>query len=132
MEHFYGGTRAGTIGNPDVTVRLGSLEGPTDPLKSTGTWITSSQDFRVGALLVAKGSAARIVRSGALWKVFTTFHGCAAGRAASWGDAAGDRGMAALQAQAVAARSYAQAGEPVSARREDVRHHLVPGIWRSR
>lgn len=177
LEHFYGGTRAGTIGNPDVTVRLSSLEGPTDPLKSTGTWITSSQDFRVGALLVAKGSAARIVRSGALWKVFTTFHGCAAGRSygpwtmtvatvhtavdpgdditkmlkvcangrsyrgtlnpvpegaslalvnrlpmesylrgvvprespASWGDAAGDRGMAALQAQAVAARSYAQA-----------------------
>jgi SpoIID/LytB domain protein len=177
LSHFYGGTKAGSIGNPDITVRLSSLEGPTDPLKSAGSWITSSQDFTVGNLLVAKGSAARIVRSGTAWKVFTTFHGCAAGNnfgpwivttasvtiaanpgddttkmlkvcangrsyrgtlnpvpngssdylvntlpmdsylrgvvpresPASWGDAGGGRGMAALQAQAVAARSYAQA-----------------------
>jgi Stage II sporulation protein len=177
LDHFYGGTKAGTIGSSDIAVRLSSLEGPTDSLKSTGSWITSSQDFSVGSLLIAKGSAARIVRSGTTWKVFTTFHGCAAGNnygpwtitgatvttaanpgddttkmlkvcangrsyrgtlhpvlagtsvfmvnrlpmesylrgvvpresPASWGDAGGGRGMAALQAQAVAARSYAQA-----------------------
>jgi SpoIID/LytB domain protein len=177
LGHFYGGTRAGTIGNPPMTVRLSSLEGPGDPLRSTGSWITSSQDFTVGGLLIAKGSAARIVRSGTRWHVFTTFHGCAGGNnygpwtvtsptvvtrsspgentarmltvcasgrsyrgtlsaaprdgsfilvnrlpmesylrgvvpresPAGWGDAGRGRGMAALQAQAVAARSYSQA-----------------------
>jgi SpoIID/LytB domain protein len=177
LAHYYGGTRAGSIGNPDITVRLSSLEGPAGPFKSFGSWITSAQDFTVGSLLVARGSAARIVRDGTAWKVFTTFGGCAGrsnfgpwimtsatattradpgndttkmlkvcanGRSyrgtlnpvregssgfivnrlpmdsylrgvvprespASWGDAGGGRGMAALQAQAVAARSYAWA-----------------------
>lgn len=177
LDHYYGGTRAGTIGNPTIAVRLRSLEGPTDPLMSTGSWITSAQSFMVGTVPVAKGAAARVVWSGSTWQVFTTFHGCAAGNdygpftvttptvttatdpgddttrmleicangrsyrgtlrpvlhgtfvrmvntlpmdsylrgvvpresPASWGDAGGGRGMAALQAQAVAARSYAQA-----------------------
>jgi len=177
LGHYYGGTRPGSIGNPFITVRLSSIEGPGGPLRSTGSWITSSQSFTVGGLLVAGGSAARIVRSGTRWQVFTTFHGCAAGNdygprtvatasmvtqanpgenipkmlkvcangrsyrgtltpapdgpsfflvnrlpmnaylrsvvpsesPAGWGDARGGRGMAALQAQAVAARSYAQA-----------------------
>lgn len=197
LSHYYGGTKAGSIGNPDITVRLSSLEGPADPLKSTGSWITSSQDFTVGNLLVAKGSAARIVRSGTVWKVFTTPHGCAAGdnfgpwivttatvttaanpgdditkmlkvcangrsyrgtlnpvadgssvfwvntlpmdsylrgvvpreSPASWGDAGGGRGMAALQAQAVAARSYAQAenGYPPDAKTCDTSSCQVYG-----
>jgi len=177
LDHFYGGTRPGTIGDPFITVRLSSLEGSGKPLETTGSWITSSQSFHVGSLLVAAGSAARIVRSGSTWHVYTTFHGCAAGNSygpwvmgsatvattrspgestarmlrvcanghsyrgtlspapdgssfflvnrlpmssylrsvvpsespASWGDAGGGRGMAALRAQAVAARSYAQA-----------------------
>jgi SpoIID/LytB domain protein len=177
LSHYYGGTRPGQIGNPFITVRLRSLERPGNPLRSTGSWITSSQSFTVGGLLVAGGSAARIIRSGGRWHLFTTFHGCAAGNGygpftltaatvatktnpgddtsrmlrvcasgrsyrgtisavphgtsvllvnrlpmnsylrgvvprespASWGDAGGGRGMAALRAQAVAARSYAQA-----------------------
>ena len=178
LGHYYGGTRPGTIGNPLITVRLSSLEGSGNPLAATGSWITSSQRFTVGGLQVAGGWAARIVRSGSRWQVFTRMHGCAAGNSfgpwtlptatvatitspgestgrmltvcasrhsyrgtlspapgrgssfilvnrlpmdsylrsvvpsespASWGDAGGGRGMAALQAQAVAARSYAQA-----------------------
>lgn len=179
LNHFYGGTRSGSIGNPYLTVRLTSLEGSADPLKSAGSWITSAQAFTVGNLLVAKGSAARVVPFGTSWKVFITLHGCAAGNnfgpyvvtsatmattadpgadttkmlkicasgrsyrgslspvldgssvfivnrlpmdsylrgvvpresPASWGDAGRGRGMAALQAQAVAARSYAEAGD---------------------
>ena len=177
LGHYYGGTRAGRISNGNISVRLSSLEGPANPLRSTGSCITSAQSFTVGTWRVAGGSAARIVRSGVRWHVFTKFHGCAAGNTfgpvtvatpivataarpgntiarmlevcanghsyrgtlravvqdrtvhlvntvpmesylrgvvprespASWGDGGGGRGMAALQAQAVAARSYAQA-----------------------
>jgi SpoIID/LytB domain protein len=180
LDHYYGGTKVGKIGNPNITVRLSSLEASADPLKSTGSWITSKQDFTIGSLRIragSEGSAARIVRSGSGWQVYTTYNGCAAGNnfgpwtmssatvktvvspgedvtkmlkvcangrsyrgtlnpvldgtsmrlvntlpmesylrgvvpresPASWGDARGGLGMAALQAQAVAARSYAYA-----------------------
>ncbi len=178
LAHYYGGTRAGQMGRYRyITVRLSSLEGPASPLRSTGSWITSSQAFTVGNRRVAGGSAARIAWSGHGWQIFTASHGCAAGQAhgpvtvsspavstvaspgndparmltvctsgrsyrgtlrvvrsqqsvlmvnwlpmesylrgvvpsespAGWGDGGGGRGMAALQAQAVAARSYALA-----------------------
>lgn len=170
LDHFYGGTTPGNIGNPVVTVRLTSLD------QAVGTWITSAQGFSVGGRTVSAGSAARVVRDSNGWWLYTTFGGCAGtdnfgpyplpaspevrldsepgeqlGRMlqvcanrgsyrgtlryvadgtatrlvnalpmqqylrgvvprespASWGDAAGGRGMAALEAQAVAARSYA-------------------------
>lgn len=172
LDHYYGGTVPGNVGNPIMTVRLTALDG------APGTWVTSAQPFTVGGVLVDGGSAARVVRSGGTWRLYTSYGGCGApnsygpsalpadpamrtqgspgddprrmlttcatGRSyrgelhfpadgsatrvvnhvyldeylrgvvprespASWGDAAGGRGMAALEAQAVAARSYSMA-----------------------
>ena len=49
--------------------------------------------------------------------------------AASWADAGGGAGANAVRAQAVAARSYSLAAEPLPVR-QDLRHHRVPGLRR--
>ena len=72
LDYYYGGTSQGTVGNPDVTVRLTVLDGaPT-------TWITSKQAFSVGGVHVQAGAAARVVRVGAAWQAYTASGGCSA------------------------------------------------------
>jgi SpoIID/LytB domain protein len=170
LDHYYNGTAEGRVDNSTITVRLTVLDG------SPGTWITSGQGFTVGGVHLEAGSAARVVREGGGWQLFTAYGGCNAGQqygpyplpanptvaldadagdtvsrmlttcanatqyrgtlslvadgaatrvvntlpveqylrgvvpresVASWADLGGGRGMQALAAQAVAARSYA-------------------------
>lgn len=173
LDHFYGGTVGGWVGNPQMTVRLTAFDG------ASSVAVTSSVPFWVGngpgARLVPAASAAVISRVGSgwqltirdgscagpvtqpaaalpavpeaapsvapgndPWKMMTVCSGGANYRGllrwvtdggstrlvnvlstedylrgvvprespASWADAGGGRGAQALQAQAVAARSY--------------------------
>jgi len=173
LDHFFGGTRSGNVGNPEMTVQLTGFD------RANAVGVTSSSDFWVGgpagAVRVSGGSAATLTRSGSSWQLTTSRGGCGAGvdggpwalptvpeaaptadpgadasrllrfcangtgyrgklrmatdggatrvvnvldtesylrgvvpreSPASWGDAAGGRGLEALKAQAVAARSY--------------------------
>ncbi|MBC3762874.1 SpoIID/LytB domain-containing protein [Quadrisphaera oryzae] len=183
LDHYYGGTTAGTIRNDEVSVRLMALDGA-----STIT-LVSGADYYVAGTAVPGGTAARFTRTGGTWALTTVAGGCAATAGpspsaspsgasaapvdvgaspavwlagdpgddrsrmftvcgtgatyrgnfrpvvdstgashlvnfvpieqylrgvvpsespASWGDAAGGAGMAALEAQAVAARSYSR------------------------
>lgn len=76
LDHFYGGTTAGTI--PDISMSV-ALTGV-----SSATWVTSGGGFSIGdpstsagRVHIAAGSAARIVRNGSWWQVYTRFNGCA-------------------------------------------------------
>ena len=172
LDHYYGGTEQGVVGNTPISVRLTALDA------APSSRVTSSQSFTVGGVRVDGGSAARVVRSGGTWALFTAFGGCGTGpefgpyplpanptvatagdpgddvgrmlrtchtgahyrgtlsfpedggatrvvntlpiesylrgvvpreSPASWADVGGGRGLQALAAQAVAARSYALA-----------------------
>ncbi|MDU0312704.1 SpoIID/LytB domain-containing protein [Phycicoccus sp. M110.8] len=83
LNHFYGGTKPGSIGNPVIGVRLLSLEPATD------TWVTSDKDFTAGGYRVAGGSAARVVWSTTTngWRLETKYNGCTTG-ATAWGTTA--------------------------------------------
>lgn len=170
LDHFYGGTEQGVVGNSPISVRLTGLDA------AAGTWITADQAFTFGGMRIDGGSSGRVVRSGGAWWLYTAFGGCTPGQQygpyplpanpaavtvgdpgddvarmlrtcstgtsyrgslavvddagasrvvntlgvesylrgvvprespASWADLGGGRGMQALAAQAVAARSYA-------------------------
>jgi SpoIID/LytB domain protein len=72
LDHFYGGTKAGTVGNPNITVRLSSIESSSN----VDTWITSDEAFKVGTRDVGAGSAARVVWTASGWAMYTKFEGC--------------------------------------------------------
>ncbi|MGQ7295018.1 SpoIID/LytB domain-containing protein [Quadrisphaera sp. KR29] len=173
LDHYYGGTSAGSVSDEEISVRLMAVDG------AQTIALTSGADFSVEGTTVPAGSAARFTRQGGIWMLTTTTGGCRGTDApapvdvgpspavwlptdpgddrskmltvcgpgttyrgnfrpvvdasggthlvnfvrleqylrgvvpaespAAWGDAAGGAGMAALEAQAVAARSYARA-----------------------
>jgi SpoIID/LytB domain protein len=71
LDHYYGGTKPGSIGPASIGVYLDSLDG------KTSTWITSSKDFAVGGIPVDGGSAARILKTTTGWAINTAHGGCA-------------------------------------------------------
>ncbi len=174
LDHFYGGTAGGYVGNPEMTVRLTAFDGAPSVAVTSGVafWVGNGP----GATLVPARSAAVVARVNGGWQLTIRDGGCggpvtrpaaalpavpeaAPSEApgsdpwrmitacsggtnfrgmlrwateggsprlvnvlstedylrgvvprespASWGDAGGGRGAQALQAQAVAARSYA-------------------------
>lgn len=178
LDHYYGGTSAGSIRNDEISVRLMALDGA-----STITLVSGGDSFVAGTPVPA-GTAARFTRTGGTWAFTAVPGGCAAAASpsaaptaspvdvgaspavwlandagddrskmftvcntgvtyrgnfrpvvdgtgvshlvnfaaieqylrgvvpsespAAWGDAGGGAGMAALEAQAVAARSYSR------------------------
>jgi SpoIID/LytB domain protein len=72
LDHFYGGTKAGSVGNPSISVRLSSLESSS----TVDTWITSDKPFKVGTVGVGAGSGARVVWTTTGWQLYTKFEGC--------------------------------------------------------
>src|SRR5665648_949641 len=128
LDHFYGGTAVGSVGNPEMTVERG-----TGCVSSwqvvTGTFV--GNDLRVSApgagssldslLRVCEATGERAYRGelsvvNRLGLQMTINHlptesylrGVVPRESpASWGSQGGGRGMEALKAQAVAARSYA-------------------------
>jgi SpoIID/LytB domain protein len=72
LDHFYGGTKAGSVGNPNIGVRLSSIESAS----TVDTWITSDKPFKVGGVDVGAGSGARVVWTTTGWKMYTKFEGC--------------------------------------------------------
>ena len=74
LDHFYGGTTAGNVGNPEMTVRLTAQDA------ASSVTVTSSIDFWVGdssgALRVPGGQAATVARNGSGWTVSTRAGGC--------------------------------------------------------
>jgi hypothetical protein len=77
LDHYYGGTKAGSIGHATITVALTSLYDRQRPLDyGTGSWITSDKEFMVGGMRIAAGAAARIVPTSTGWATYTSFGGC--------------------------------------------------------
>ncbi|WP_109774897.1 SpoIID/LytB domain-containing protein [Quadrisphaera granulorum] len=173
LDHYYGGTKPGTVGDDEISVRLMGVDGAQTIM------LTSGADFYVNDLFIGAGSGARFTRQNGTWILTTTLGGCKgtdsfgpwdmganpavwlandagedrskmftvcnnglqyrgnfrpaidstggthlvnfvrleqylrgvvpAESPAAWGDAGGGAGMAALEAQAVAARSYSRA-----------------------
>ena len=75
LDHYYGGTTSGSIGDIPMSVALLNVSG--------GTWLTSGGGFTVGdpnqpggRQHVDGGSAAQLVWTGAGWQVYTRYNGC--------------------------------------------------------
>jgi SpoIID/LytB domain protein len=73
LDHYYVGTKSGSVRSSSVTVRLTSMG------TAIGGWVTSEQDFEVGIKLVKRGSSARIVAVPGGWRVYTSINGCRGG-----------------------------------------------------
>ncbi len=70
LDHFYGGTRAGTIPDVELSVRLTALDG------ATSIAVTSGADFVVDARRITGGDAAVFTRSGDGWTMTGRRGGC--------------------------------------------------------
>ncbi|WP_460932146.1 SpoIID/LytB domain-containing protein [Phycicoccus ginsengisoli] len=81
LDHYYGGTSAGSLGAPSIRVALTSLDGALNSTSLAGQWITSTKEFTVGGITIEAGSAARVVRtSSGAWQLYATYQGCSAPR----------------------------------------------------
>lgn len=77
LDHYYGGTRMATMGNPTIGVRLLTT--------ASDTWLTSAKDFTIGGYRVSAGSGARILwdTTRNAWRLQTKYDGCT-GSTVAW------------------------------------------------